>query len=383
MVADEPDPRGPARHGAGPADAGGRGAPRRTSPPSTVASAAAGRAGFELREVGGGWRIYSAPAYADVVGRFVTDGQSARLTQAALETLAVIAYRQPVTRGQVSAVRGVNVDGVVRTLAGPGLVAETGTDPASGAVLYGTTGYFMERMGLGSLDDLPAARPLPSRHGLLRRGRRRSRGSPVSTGSGSDRPARGQRGTGRPSAGSGGRRAGGPSSGRASRRLPSGGRSGGGGYGGSRPAGRARGVGRRSAGGLRRRVRRAAGARTRPARVAAGRRLRGPAAPRSGAPRSGGQRSDAPRSGGPRSDAPRSGARPRRRRRAAVRRARAPDGRARSGRPLGRRPGAARCPPPRTCPTSTSRTASACRRCSRPPVSGRAARARTSSPPAA
>jgi segregation and condensation protein B len=115
--------------------------------------------GFDLREVSGGWRIYSAPAYADVVGRFVTDGQSARLTQAALETLAVIAYRQPVTRGQVSAVRGVNVDGVVRTLAARGLVAEIGTEPGSGAVLYGTTGYFMERMGLGSLDDLPPLAP--------------------------------------------------------------------------------------------------------------------------------------------------------------------------------------------------------------------------------
>ena len=115
--------------------------------------------GFELRRVSDGWRIYTAPAYADVVGRFVTDGQSARLTQAALETLAVIAYRQPVTRGQVSAVRGVNVDGVVRTLAARGLVAEVGTEPSSGAVLYGTTGYFLERMGLGSLDDLPPLAP--------------------------------------------------------------------------------------------------------------------------------------------------------------------------------------------------------------------------------
>ncbi len=115
--------------------------------------------GFDLREVSGGWRIYSAPAHADVVGRFVTDGQTARLTQAALETLAVIAYRQPVTRGQVSAVRGVNVDGVVRTLAARGLVAEVGTEPSSGAVLYGTTGYFLERMGLGSLDDLPPLAP--------------------------------------------------------------------------------------------------------------------------------------------------------------------------------------------------------------------------------
>lgn len=115
--------------------------------------------GFALREVGGGWRLYSAPEHADVVGRFVTDGQSARLTQAALETLAVIAYRQPVTRGQVAGVRGVSVDGVVRTLVARGLVAEVGTEPAGGAVLYGTTGYFLERMGLGSLDDLPPLAP--------------------------------------------------------------------------------------------------------------------------------------------------------------------------------------------------------------------------------
>lgn len=114
--------------------------------------------GFELREAGGGWRVYSAPAYADVVGRFVLDGQAARLTQAALETLAVIAYRQPVTRGQVSAVRGVNVESVVRTLVSRGLVHEVGTEP-SGAVLYGTTPYFLERMGLTSLDELPPLAP--------------------------------------------------------------------------------------------------------------------------------------------------------------------------------------------------------------------------------
>ena len=114
--------------------------------------------GFELRNVAGGWRFYSAPAHADVVGRFVLDGQTARLTQAALETLAVIAYRQPVTRGQVSAVRGVNVDSVVRTLAARGLVAELGTEP-SGAVLYGTTPYFLERMGMTSLDELPPLAP--------------------------------------------------------------------------------------------------------------------------------------------------------------------------------------------------------------------------------
>src|SRR5690554_4692586 len=115
--------------------------------------------GFELREVGGGWRLYSAGPVADVVARFVLDGQSARLTQAALETLAVIAYRQPVTRGQVSGVRGVNVDSVVRTLTTRGLVEEVGSDPASGAVLYGTTGYFLERMGISSLDELPPLAP--------------------------------------------------------------------------------------------------------------------------------------------------------------------------------------------------------------------------------
>ncbi len=119
-----------------------------------------GRArGFELREAGGGWRVYSAPAHAEVVGRFVRGGQTARLTQAALETLAVIAYRQPVSRGQVSAVRGVNVDGVVRTLAARGLVAEVGQDPHTGAGLFGTTGYFLERMGFSSLDELPPLAP--------------------------------------------------------------------------------------------------------------------------------------------------------------------------------------------------------------------------------
>jgi segregation and condensation protein B len=114
--------------------------------------------GFELREVGGGWRIYSAPAHADVVGRFVLEGQAARLTQAALETLAVIAYRQPVTRGQVSAVRGVNVESVVRTLLARGLIAQVGTEQ-TGAVLYGTTPYFLERMGMAGLDELPPLAP--------------------------------------------------------------------------------------------------------------------------------------------------------------------------------------------------------------------------------
>lgn len=122
--------------------------------------------GFVLRHVADGWRFYSAPAHADVVARFVLDGQTARLTHAALETLAVIAYRQPVTRGQVSAVRGVNVDSVVRTLVARGLVAEQGTEP-SGAVLYGTTPYFLERLGMTSLDELPPLAPyLPDLEGL-------------------------------------------------------------------------------------------------------------------------------------------------------------------------------------------------------------------------
>nr|WP_267127883.1 SMC-Scp complex subunit ScpB [Demequina iriomotensis] len=113
--------------------------------------------GFELREVDGGWRIYSSRLFADVVGRFIVDGQSARLSQAALETLAVVAYRQPVTRGQVSQVRGVNVDSVMKTLAARGLVTEVGE--LGGAVLYGTSTEFLERMGMSTLDDLPPLAP--------------------------------------------------------------------------------------------------------------------------------------------------------------------------------------------------------------------------------
>jgi segregation and condensation protein B len=115
--------------------------------------------GFELREVAGGWRIFSRADYAAVVERFVVGGQQARLTQAALETLAVVAYRQPVSRARVSAVRGVNVDGVMRTLVARGLVQEQGTDRESGAILYSTTSYFLERLGLTSVDELPALAP--------------------------------------------------------------------------------------------------------------------------------------------------------------------------------------------------------------------------------
>lgn len=117
------------------------------------------RRGFELREVAGGWRLFSRPDAAPVVQRFVRDGQTARLTQAALETLAVVAYRQPVSRGRVSAVRGVSVDAVMRTLTTRGLVEEAGHDPESGAVLYRTTSYFLERMGMASLDELPPLAP--------------------------------------------------------------------------------------------------------------------------------------------------------------------------------------------------------------------------------
>lgn len=115
--------------------------------------------GFELREVAGGWRIYSSPQYADVVGRFIVGGQTARLTQAALETLSVIAYRQPVSRGGISAIRGVSVDSVVRTLQTRGLIEEVGIDENSGAVLYGTTREFLERLGLNSLEELPPLAP--------------------------------------------------------------------------------------------------------------------------------------------------------------------------------------------------------------------------------
>jgi segregation and condensation protein B len=115
--------------------------------------------GFELRQVAGGWRYYTRPECAPVVERFVRDSQEVRLTQAALETLAVVAYRQPVSRGRVSAVRGVNCDGVMRTLLLRGLVEEAGADPETGATLFRTTGYFLERLGLASLDGLPDLAP--------------------------------------------------------------------------------------------------------------------------------------------------------------------------------------------------------------------------------
>jgi segregation and condensation protein B len=115
--------------------------------------------GFDLREVAGGWRYYTRAEYAPVVEKFVRDGQEVRLTQAALETLAVVAYRQPVGRAQVSAVRGVNCDGVMRTLTLRGLIEEAGTDAETGAILFRTTAYFLERLGLAGVDQLPELAP--------------------------------------------------------------------------------------------------------------------------------------------------------------------------------------------------------------------------------
>jgi segregation and condensation protein B len=115
--------------------------------------------GFELRRAAGGWRLYTRSRYAGYVERFVLDGQSVRLTQAALETLAVVAYKQPVTRSRISAIRGVNCDGVVRTLVTRGLIEECGAEPDTGAHLYRTTGLFLEKLGLDSVDQLPPLAP--------------------------------------------------------------------------------------------------------------------------------------------------------------------------------------------------------------------------------
>jgi segregation and condensation protein B len=137
-------------------------------PPEEVRQALAGLAaeyaeqgrGFDLRNVAGGWRFYTRDEFAVVVEKFVLEGQQARLTQAALETLAVVAYRQPVSRARVSAIRGVNVDGVMRTLVSRGLIEEAGHDPETTATLYRTTGYFLERIGVTSLAELPELAPL-------------------------------------------------------------------------------------------------------------------------------------------------------------------------------------------------------------------------------
>lgn len=119
----------------------------------------AGR-GIDLRHAGGGWRFYTRDDYAPYVERMLLDGQRARLTRAALETLAVVAYRQPVTRARVAAVRGVNCDGVLRTLLTRGLVQEAGVDDATQGTLFRTTELFLERLGLSSVADLPPLAPL-------------------------------------------------------------------------------------------------------------------------------------------------------------------------------------------------------------------------------
>ena len=115
--------------------------------------------GFGARRVGGGWRYWTRVEHADVIAAHVVAGQNAKLSQAALETLAVIAYPQPVSRGRVAAIRGVNVDGVIRTLLARGLIEEAGHDVDTGAAVFGTTRPFLEKMGLVSLDDLPALAP--------------------------------------------------------------------------------------------------------------------------------------------------------------------------------------------------------------------------------
>lgn len=116
--------------------------------------------GFELREIGGGWRFYVREEYDDLVRDIVLSQNSSKLSQPALETLAVIAYKQPVSRSQVSGIRAVNVDTVIRTLVGRGLITEVGTENETGAILYGTTELLLTHLGIESLDQLPPISPL-------------------------------------------------------------------------------------------------------------------------------------------------------------------------------------------------------------------------------
>ena len=126
-----------------------------------------GDRGFSLKAINGGWRFYSSPDFSAAVEKFVLDGQQNRLTQAALETLAVVAYRQPISRARVSAIRGVNVEAVMKTLITRGLVDEFGVENETGAILYKTTSYFLERLGLNRIQDLPPLAPhLPDIDGL-------------------------------------------------------------------------------------------------------------------------------------------------------------------------------------------------------------------------
>ena len=138
--------------------------------------------GFQLAMVAGGYRFQTVPECAPWVERFVLEGQPSKLSAAALETLAIVAYKQPVSRAQISAIRGVNVDGVLRTLVGRGYVAEVGRDPGPGqAVLYGTTDQFLDSLGIDSLERLPplgAFVPDPSLVEALERGLREDDGNP-------------------------------------------------------------------------------------------------------------------------------------------------------------------------------------------------------------
>jgi segregation and condensation protein B len=118
------------------------------------------RRGFELREVGGGWRIYVRPEHDEAVADFVLTQNPTRLSQAALETLAVIAYKQPISRGAVASIRAVNVDSVVRTLLGRGLITEAYTDSETGAIHYATTDLMLVQLGINSIDELPKISPL-------------------------------------------------------------------------------------------------------------------------------------------------------------------------------------------------------------------------------
>lgn len=116
--------------------------------------------GFDVRETQEGWRLYTSPACADVVEAFLLGGMQTKLSRAAMETLAVVAYRQPVTRAQVAGVRGVNVDGVMRTLTMRGLISEVSPDESTGAHRYITTDLFLELLGIDALDQLPSLAPL-------------------------------------------------------------------------------------------------------------------------------------------------------------------------------------------------------------------------------
>jgi segregation and condensation protein B len=118
-------------------------------------------AGVVLRNVAGGWRLFTHPDTAPAVERFVLSSRQARLTKAALETLAIVAYKQPVTRHQVSSIRGVNSDGVLRALQDKGLIEEAGREETPGRpLLYATAPAFLERLGLPSLASLPSLAPL-------------------------------------------------------------------------------------------------------------------------------------------------------------------------------------------------------------------------------